>query len=159
MTYSTPARAQMDSAHTGAMLRFPWAGVSTAIAETKAAAASRTLYGNNTGRGLWLVGDRGIYLMSNAAIGKPTVVYATECDPTKLPFETWWEVKQLTFGGDDGIEFISMEDIEALTAAAPRPGARPHLFTIRISRSAFTFSLLWAARRSNRREVNSVGSP
>lgn len=73
--------------------------------------------------GLWIVGDQGVYLMSN---GNPHfhnpnnpenpkssfVVYAKECDPHKLPFDEWYENKRAAFGGDDGSEFISAETIE-----------------------------------------------
>jgi hypothetical protein len=49
----------------------------------------KSLYGAETGPGLWVVGDHGVYLMSNAAAKASAIVYANGCDPTKLPFDTW----------------------------------------------------------------------
>jgi len=68
--------------------------------------------------GLWLVGDQGVYLMSNGCPGdkiKPDndglhVVYAEECDP-KLSDE-WYENKVSIFGGDDGCEFLPLSFFE-----------------------------------------------
>ena len=70
--------------------------------------------------GLWLVGDRGIYLMSNGAppllLGDSpsshVVAYAAECDP-RNPGD-WWDVKRTAFGGDDGTVFLDAPFIEGL---------------------------------------------
>jgi hypothetical protein len=72
--------------------------------------------------GLWLVGDRGIYLMSNGAppllLGDSTsshvVAYAAECDP-RNPGD-WWDLKRAAFGGDDGTIFLDAPFIEGLIA-------------------------------------------
>jgi hypothetical protein len=64
--------------------------------------------------GLWLVGDLGVYLMSNGDPAdkiKPDsdglyVAYAEECDP-KLNDE-WYENKVSIFGGDDDCEFLPL---------------------------------------------------
>lgn len=82
----------------------------------------RELYGENTVAGFWLVGDQGVYLMHNGVTHKPkgtkaTVVYATECNPEALPFDTWWAAKNETFGGDDGVEFINASTIHDAVAA------------------------------------------
>lgn len=78
--------------------------------------------------GLWLVGDEGIYLMSNgkehpkdAMTGKNAVVYAEECNPAMDP-DKWWYVKQTSFGGDDGCDFLDALSIQnACDATAPDP--------------------------------------
>lgn len=78
-----------------------------------------TLYDTVTGPGLWLVGDDGVYLMSNAreSLAKPDgkkgslVVHARECDP-KLDFDEWWENKRASFGGDDGAEFLGLAEVK-----------------------------------------------
>jgi hypothetical protein len=64
-------------------------------------------------RGLQLVGDHGIYLMSNAdwpqakrKDGTAHIVYAEECNPDTNP--DWHCVKRMSFGGDDGVEFFTM---------------------------------------------------
>jgi hypothetical protein len=62
--------------------------------------------------GLWLVGDHGVYLMSNGmGDDRPPVVYAKECNPDTDP-DGWYEVKRSTFGGDDGALFISLENVD-----------------------------------------------
>lgn len=77
----------------------------------------RERYGEpDDGPGLWLVGDQGVYLMSNAVLDegeKPVVVYAAECDPTTMDFDEWWAAKNASFGGDDGVEFIDADTIRA----------------------------------------------
>ncbi|WP_145721006.1 DUF3085 domain-containing protein [Mesorhizobium tianshanense] len=70
--------------------------------------------------GLWLVGDHGVYLCSNGELAngaKPLVAYAEECDPRSS--DDWFEVKRQTFGGDDGVDFLDAEGLEALIAASP----------------------------------------
>ena len=73
--------------------------------------------------GLWLVGDHGIYLMSN---GRPPlrpeageslniVAHAPEADPRINP-EGWWEAKRAAFGGDDGVVFLELPFVEGLIA-------------------------------------------
>jgi hypothetical protein len=57
--------------------------------------------------GLWLVGDQGVYIMSNGKLpdgGRPLVVYSEECHPVGNP--DWFDYKHRHFGGDDGMEFI-----------------------------------------------------
>lgn len=72
-------------------------------------------------RGLWLVGDQGVYIMSNAPFPqeegsrKQVVCYAKECDPTHMPFDDWWEAKQASFGPDDGGDFIPLERLIPLS--------------------------------------------
>lgn len=46
---------------------------------------------------------------------KPTfVVYATECNPKTSLFEEWHQIKEESFGGSDGVEFIEAELIETV---------------------------------------------
>ena len=97
--------------------------------------------------GLMLVGDHGVYLMSNAPREeKPSVVYAQECDPTRLAFDDWWNVKNASFGCDDGAEFLSITAVEEWIAAS---GA--HL-RMRISSSDFML-LTSRMRPAKSREV------
>ncbi|MCW3782508.1 DUF3085 domain-containing protein [Defluviimonas salinarum] len=69
--------------------------------------------------GLHLVGDHGVYIMSNAPIedvraaGVDHVAYAAEANPAKVPFDDLWEIKRASFGGDDGVEFLGAEDVRA----------------------------------------------
>ncbi len=104
-------------------LHFPWREIEKLLTEVTTAKTARPLYGEETGKGLWLVGDQGVYLMANTTDGdvnsnhkqgdKQFVVYAEECDPTKLPFEEWWQNKRASFGGDDGVQFFPLADILA----------------------------------------------
>ena len=60
--------------------------------------------------GVWLVGDEGVYIMSNGKLAEGTrglVIYAEQCHP-KGDFD-WWDYKRRHFGADDGIEFIEAE--------------------------------------------------
>lgn len=53
---------------------------------------------------LHLVGDHGVYVMSFDQKGKRDVVYARGCDPNVN--EGWYDLKRITFGGDDGADAI-----------------------------------------------------
>ncbi|MBO9126296.1 MULTISPECIES: DUF3085 domain-containing protein [Rhizobium/Agrobacterium group] len=111
------------------MLSFPLTSVRAVIARGRADAEAnggfRDLYyglrpGKDEKPGLWLVGDHGVYLMSNGKLldgAKPLVVYAEECDPSTN--DDWFDVKRRTFGGDDGVDFIDAEQLEPMMAAAP----------------------------------------
>jgi hypothetical protein len=60
--------------------------------------------------GLWLVGDQGVYIMSNGKLADGTralVIYAEQRHP-KGDFD-WWDYKRRHFGADDGIEFLEAE--------------------------------------------------
>ncbi len=76
--------------------------------------------GKDEKRGLWLVGDQGIYVMSNGRLhpdARPLVVYAEECDPGKDG--DWFHTKRRIYGGDDGVDFIDADSLEALMSASP----------------------------------------
>jgi hypothetical protein len=122
-------------------LHFPWPQVAKALDEVRAATVVRPLYERVTGKGLWLVGDEGVYLMPNTEGETRTIVYASECDPTKLDFDEWWTVKRATFGGDDGVEFISIEEIDRISAGPP--GAEPRRLCIDFTRTRMTISVQW----------------
>ncbi len=69
-------------------------------------------------RGLELVGDQGVYFMSNEPDqqrleGKDSypVAHSRECDPEKNDFDTWRHNKGASFGADDGVVFIKIQDI------------------------------------------------
>jgi len=71
-------------------------------------------YGTRPGEGerpgLWLVGDEGVYMMSNGKLAegaRALVAYSEQCHPVGNP--DWWDYKRRHFGGDDGIEFIEAE--------------------------------------------------
>lgn len=68
-------------------------------------------------KGLTLVGDHGIYLMSNAKGQRKTkgvykIAYCKECNPTKQDFDTWYDAKIKIFGGDDGCIFFELDTIK-----------------------------------------------
>lgn len=70
--------------------------------------------------GVWLVGDEGVYVMSNGKLAegqRPLVVHAEECDPKTNP--DYWHYKRRHFGGDDGIDFLDAEMLVKLIAATP----------------------------------------
>lgn len=66
--------------------------------------------------GLWLVADRGVYLMSpgkpglNARNGEGSLVsYAVECNPSD---DHCYDSKTSIMGGDDGVDKIGLEVFE-----------------------------------------------
>ncbi|GGA64253.1 DUF3085 domain-containing protein [Pelagibacterium lentulum] len=103
------------------MFTFPILGVRKVIERgIKDAAANggfrNPYYGTRPGEGekpgLWLVGDQGVYIMSNGKLGegqKALVIYSAECHPAGNP--DWWDYKRRWFGGDDGIEFIEADQL------------------------------------------------
>lgn len=102
-------------------LTFERSGVNELLRHTRAAPRHATLYNDPTTAkpGLWLVGDEGVYLMSNGEpallapghTGGRKIVYASEVDPTKFGFDHWWDAKRRSFGGDDGINYIPYHEI------------------------------------------------
>ena len=103
------------------MFTFPILGVRKLIERGMADAAANggfrnPYYGIKPGKdekpGLWLVGDQGVYLLSNGKLAegeRPLVVYSDECHPVGNP--DWWHYKRRHFGGDDGIEFLAAETL------------------------------------------------
>ncbi|UOK73809.1 DUF3085 domain-containing protein [Ancylobacter polymorphus] len=70
--------------------------------------------------GVWLVGDEGVYIMSNGKLAegqRSLVVYAEECDPKTNP--DYWHYKRQYFGGDDGIDYLDAEMLVRLIGAMP----------------------------------------
>jgi len=134
-------------------LRFSWDEVEKLLDEVRAATAAQPLYEHETGKGLWLVGDDGVYLMANtkdsprekerkkdeSAFG----VYANECNPKKLAFDEWWSNKWASFGGGDGVEFISLSDIEGLVSKPPTPNATPQYLIMRFMPGKLSLNIAW----------------
>lgn len=101
------------------MFTFPILGVRKVIERGKADATANggfrnPYYGLMPGKGeipgLWLIGDQGVYIMSNGKLAdgdRPLVVYSDECHPVGNP--DWFHYKHRHFGGDDGIEFIDAD--------------------------------------------------
>lgn len=101
------------------LIHFNMAEVRELLAHSKAAPKHRQTVGaKNQGYGLWLVGDEGVYLMSNGDPGltpgkngkKHRSVQCKETD-IKDPAEQH-RMKTLIFGGDDGFEFLPGEEVE-----------------------------------------------
>lgn len=111
------------------MLSFPLERVHEVLARGRSDAAAyggfrNPYYGLRPGEseqpGLWLVGDYGVYLMSNGKLpdgARPLVVYAEECDPTTN--DDWFHIKRATFGSDDSAEFLDGIHLEAMMSASP----------------------------------------
>jgi hypothetical protein len=101
------------------MFTFPVLGVRKVIDRGIADAATNggfrnPYYGTRPGEGekpgVWLVGDEGVYIMSNGKLiegERALVIYAEQCHP-KGDID-WWDYKRRHFGADDGIEFIEAE--------------------------------------------------
>lgn len=130
------------------MFTFPILAVRMVIERGKTDAANNggfrnPYYGLKPGAGerpgLWLVGDEGVYVMSNGklAVGsRPLVVYSDECHP--IGNLDWHDYKRRHFGGDDGVEFI---DAEQLIPMFDRNFRRTHLH-VRITERQVELSLI-----------------
>ena len=103
------------------MFTFPIPGVRKVFDRGKADAAGNGGYRNpyyglkpdeGEAPGVWLVGDQGVYIMSNgkpASGARPLVLYSDDCHPMGNP--DWYDYKHRHFGGDDGVEFIDAEQL------------------------------------------------
>lgn len=137
-------------------LHFPWDEIQKLVEEVNTASTAQPLYGDDTGKGLWLVGDQGVYLMPNTTdgihhknLGKDDtrlVVYARECNPNKLGFDDWWDVKRSTFGGDDGVEFLNLQEILDIAARGATEGRTPDSVAIEFTPSQFSLSVKFKKR-------------
>lgn len=106
------------------MFTFPILAVRKVIERGKTDAAAnggfrKPYYGARPGEGeipgVWLVGDQGVYLLSNGKLAdgdRPLVLYSEQCHPIGNP--DWFDYKRRHFGGDDGIEFIDAEQLVPL---------------------------------------------
>lgn len=106
-----------------AILTFDRQGVERLIAHAKSSPKHSPTY-NQRAQGieqaepaLWLIGDEGVFLVSNGFTDNEPpddklIVYANEVNPKTMPLDEWWEAKRRTFGGDDGVESLSVEDVE-----------------------------------------------
>ena len=130
------------------MFTFPILGVRKVIERGKADAAANggfrnPYYGLRPGKGeipgLWLVGDQGVYIMSNGKLAdgdRPLVIYSDECHPVGNPDSSHY--KHCHFGGDDGIEFI---DAERLIPLFDRNFRCTHLH-VQLTESEVSLSLI-----------------
>lgn len=130
------------------MFTFPCHAVRRVIARGEADAAANggfrnPYYGTRPGEGekpgVWLVGDEGVYIISNGKLAegqKPLVVYSNECHPKGS--DDWWDYKRRHFGGDDGIEFI---DAGLVLPSFNRNFAASYL-GIQLSENEISFSLI-----------------
>lgn len=133
-------------------LHFPWSALQRAFEELDSATTARTLYDKTTGKGLWLIGDDGVYLMPNTTDGKHhkndaprIVVNAVECDPKALDFDTWWANKQASFGGDDGVEFIDIAETRALATQHGSAKTPPENLVITFQGDQLLIEIEWPA--------------
>lgn len=137
-------------------LHFPWKEIEKALYEVETGEELRKSDFLPAEKGLWLVGDRGVYIMPNTTDGqyncrrdKPLVVYARECNPETMDFEVWHENKRISFGGDDGAEFIKVEEIRELAARSPNLGCViPAYLIIDITPQQFACRIAWQASRA-----------
>ena len=130
------------------MFTFPILAVRKVIARGEADAAANggfrnPYYGTRPGEGekpgFWLVGDEGVYIISNGKLAegqKPLVVYSTECHPQGNP--DWWDYKRRHFGRDDGVEFIGAG---LLIPSFDRNFGATHL-GIQLSENEISFTLI-----------------
>lgn len=131
-------------------LHFPWNEIEKLIEEIDTATSGQPLYGEETGKGFWLVGDQGVYLMPNTSDGihhrklgkddRRLVVYARECNPDTMAFDDWWGNKRASFGGDDGVEFLNVQEIISMAAQG---GTIPDSIVIDFMPNQFAISIVF----------------
>ncbi len=139
-------------------LHFEWSGIERILEEVRTAKTAKADYSGNTDKGIWLVGDQGVYLMANTSDGihnskmkkddKHFVVYADQCNPDKMEFDEWWANKRASFGGDDGVEVITLEEIDRLLSKKPSPTAKPKCLLIDISPDQYGIEIVWEVFKS-----------
>jgi len=104
-------------------LRFRTADLLPLIAHALAAKEHDPAFGDPkpAGPALWLVHERGVYLMSNGMPrllddnGRSRVAYAEGCDPDRDP--EWWETSEALVGGDDFAEVLDENWLRHIRAA------------------------------------------
>lgn len=105
------------------ILTFKAAEVKRLIDHTRAAPEHSEFYGETVGPALMLVGDRGVYLMSNGiphlqaedkTDNHSVVAYAEGCNPETDEFDVWYENKRDLFGGDDGADPLTGEWLDKM---------------------------------------------
>lgn len=102
-----------------------------------------------------------LYLMANTSDGvhnrkikkddKHFVVYANQCNPETMEFDDWWAYKRASFGGDDGVETIKLEEIDRLLSKKPSPTAKPKCLLIDISPTQFGIEIVWELHKSKKK--------
>lgn len=118
-------------------MTFDREGVLDRILHAKAATAWKKSYGEGkAAAALWLVGDHGVYLMSNGHPGEvvdvtdpedgdvnPTIqiTYADGINPEEETFDDWWQEKQDCFGGDDQCIPIPLAEFDEYVMAGEGP--------------------------------------
>lgn len=131
-------------------LHFSWPEVMKALEEIKTAKTATPYYNDPVGPGLFIVGDHGIYLMPNTtdgihhSKGEKIIVYARECDPRTHPFDRWWHAKNSTWGGDDGCEFLALDDLIALSETPTPPTMRIAALAVNFANNQMAFSIVFA---------------
>ena len=66
---------------------------------------------------LMIVGDDGVYIMPGGSgiWGSETkLAYAEGCNPKVDEFDDWWALKGATWGGDDGVESLTVDEIQPI---------------------------------------------
>lgn len=137
-------------------LHFEWSGIERLLQEIRTARTVKNLNGEETGKGFWLVGDVGVYLMANTTDGvhnrkmglcdEHFVVYADECNPDEMNPDDWDTSKRASLGDKDSIHFIDTIEIEEL-AIAGISGGTPTSLCIDFGGEEPVISILWTIKR------------
>lgn len=139
----------MDTAKKGGLvkLHFKTSEVKKLVDHVEACKKFRGVYGMETSfkPGLILVGDDGVYLMSNGLPNltkdktkknKNFVAYAEESNPEKMEFDDYRHAKEATFGHDDGAEFLDIASFQFVKTT------KEEVFTIKITETQIEISVL-----------------
>jgi len=70
-----------------------------------------------------MVGDDGVYIMTGGRghfakldqeVEEQPIAYAKGCNPKVDEFDDWWALKRATWGGDDGVESLIVDEIQPI---------------------------------------------
>lgn len=139
----------MDTTKKGGFMKlhFKTSEVKKLVEHVEACKKFRGMYGdkNSFKPGLLLVGDEGVYLMSNGLPNltkdktennKNFVAYAEESNPEKMEFDDYRHAKEATFGHDDGAEFLDIANFQFIKTT------KEQVFTIKITEAKIEISVL-----------------
>jgi len=98
-------------------LTFEKVAVRRLIDHARSCKAHRKAMGKGeTGPGLWLVVDHGIYLISNGLPGLQRTgehqAFAQEANPQVMPEDAWYQAKREAAGPHDSVDFVPADLVE-----------------------------------------------
>jgi len=105
------------------ILTFPFDAVRKLLSESLKNEFYTAVNGEDRGKGMHLVADEGIYLMTNAVKSirdQMCIVFADQCNPRQMPPIQWRQFKVDSFGRHGINLFIPLKEFERVASRNPR---------------------------------------